>query len=496
MGFDYILLGTAVLLILGILSSKASGRLGVPALLLFLLLGMLAGSEGIGGVEFSDAFVAQSLGVVALVFILFSGGFDTAWSEVRPVFAHGLVLATFGVLMTALIVGALATLVFGLSWYEGLLLGAIVSSTDAAAVFAVLRSRGVSLRGNLKPLIELESGSNDPMAIFLTMAMVGLLTSANESLLSLVWLFFQQMIFGALLGYGAGRAIVAIINRVHLAYEGLYPVLTIALVLLTYSATTLLSGNGFLAVYVAGLVIGNANVIHRRSLMRFHDGLAWLMQIVMFITLGLLVFPSQVWAVAGMGLLLSAFLIFVARPISVFLSLLLFRMNLRKIGLVGWVGLRGAVPIVLATFPLLAGVQNAELIFNLVFFIVMTSVLVQGSTIPLVAHWLRVDAPMRKRRRSPLEFDPVEGVQGDLTEIELPMDSPVAGKRLVELGLPAGALLVLVGRGDRFFVPSGGTTLEAGDTLFFLSDTQALTQVAHLMYAPPAVSAIGVRQEQ
>ena len=486
MSFDFILLGTSILLILSILSSKASGRLGVPALLLFLLLGMLAGSEGIGGIDFNDAYVAQSLGVVALIFILFSGGFDTAWREVRPVLPHGLVLASLGVFLTALLVGVLATAVTDLSWYEGMLLGAIVSSTDAAAVFAVLRSRGVSLRGNLKPLLELESGSNDPMAIFLTTAMVGLLTGTNESLLSLVWLFFQQMIFGGLLGYAAGRAIVYIINRMQLGYDGLYPVLSIGLVLLTYSATTLLSGNGFLAVYVAGLVMGNTNVIHQRSLMRFHDGLAWLMQIVMFLTLGLLVFPSQVLAVAGTGLLVSAFLIFVARPVSVFLLLAPFQMNLRKTALVGWVGLRGAVPIVLATFPLLAGVTNAELIFNLVFFIVITSVLVQGSTIPIVAHWLRVDAPLRRRRRSPLEFDPVEGIEGELTEIELPKDAPAAGKRLVELGLPPGALLVLVGRDDRFFVPNGSTTLEGGDILFFLSDTEALAKVIQLVNTPQA----------
>lgn len=321
------------------------------------------------------------------------------------------------------------------------------------------------------------------MAIFLTTAMIQLITLPDVSFLDLVRQFFLQMVFGAIFGYLAGRAIVYVINRMNLEYEGLYPVLTIALVLLTYSAATLLGGNGFIAIYAAGIVMGNTNLIHRRSLMRFHDGLAWLMQIVMFTTLGLLVFPSQVWAVAGTGLLVSAFLMFVARPVSVFLAMLPFRMPRRKVSLIGWVGLRGAAPIVLATFPLVAGVENADTIFNLVFFIVLTSILLQGSTIPLVARWLRLDAPMRTRPRSPLEFEPVEGIRGEMVELELPPNAPAAGKRLVDLGLPPGALLVLLGRGDRFFVPSGSTLLEGGDVLYFLSDPEALTQVKQLIEA-------------
>ncbi len=479
--FDYLLLGAAILLLLSIISSKASGRLGVPALLLFLVIGMLAGSEGLGGVEFSDAYMAQSLGVVALIFILFSGGLDTNWVRVRPVLPHGLVLATVGVLLTALIVGAFATVVLGFGRRESLLFGAIVSSTDAAAVFAIMRSRGVSLKGSLEPLIELESGSNDPMAIFLTTAMVGLLTSSTASVLELIPMFFVQMIAGAAAGYMLGRGIVYVINKLRLEYDGLYPVLSIALVLLVYGLTTLIGGNGFLAVYLAGLVMGNTDVIHRRSLMRFHDGLAWLMQIVMFLTLGLLVFPSRVFSVAGIGLLFSAFLILIARPVSVYLSLLPFRLNLRKITMVGWVGLRGAVPIILATFPLLAGVPQAETIFNLVFFIVLTSVLIQGSTIPLVARWLRVAAPLRLRRRSPLEFESTNGIRGELVEIELAAGSPAAGRRIVELGLPKGALLVLIGRGEGFFVPSGGTALESGDTLYLLTDKETLGQVKRLL---------------
>jgi cell volume regulation protein A len=479
--FTYILLGAAILLLLSVIASKASGRLGVPALLLFLLIGMLAGSEGIGGIEFSDAYLAQNLGVVALVFILFSGGLDTTWAHVRPVLAHGLLLATAGVLITALLVGGFAMWVLEFSWREALLLGAIISSTDAAAVFATLRTQGIGLRGSLQSLIELESGSNDPMAIFLTTAMVGLLTNPAASLWGLVPMFLMQMVVGGAAGYLLGRGMVYVINWLNLAYEGLYPVLSIALVLLAYSVTDLIGGNGFLAVYLAGLVVGNTFVIHRRSLLRFHDGLAWLMQIVMFVTLGLLVFPSRLLPVVGIGLVTSAVLILVARPLAVLLCLAPLRMSLRKIGMVGWVGLRGAVPIILATFPLMARVPQAEMIFNLVFFIVLTSVLVQGSTIPLVARWLHMAAPMRHRPRSPLEFEPINGVRGELAEIELTAQSPVVGRRLVDLRLPRGALLVLIGRGESFIVPSGGTVLQAGDLLHLLAEPEAMARVKEMV---------------
>jgi cell volume regulation protein A len=490
MPFDYILLGTAVLLLLSVIASRASGRLGVPALVLFLVLGMLAGSEGIGGIYFADAGLAQSLGVVALVFILVSGGFDTLWAHVRPVLAPSMVLATFGVLLTALIVGAFVAYVIGVPLLVGLLLGSIVSSTDAAAVFAVLRSRGVSLRGNLKALLELESGSNDPMAIFLTTAIIGLLMGTSDSLWDLVGMFLLQMVLGGASGFALGQLTVYLLNRVRLEYEGLYPVLTIACVLLIYSATALLGGNGYLAVYLAGLTIGNSTVIHRRSLMRFHDGLAWLMQIAMFVTLGLLVFPSQLLPVVGTGLLIAFFLMAVARPVSVFLSLLPFGYGLRKRVFIGWVGLRGSVPIVLATFPLLAGVPQAEWIFNVVFFIVLTSVALQGSTIPLVARWLHLDAPMRLRPRAPLEFEPTNAIQGEMVEFELPEGSPAAGKRLLELGLPPGALLVMVGRDNRFLVPSGGTMIQAHDTLYLLAEPKALAEVKQRVAASQVAPAV------
>jgi cell volume regulation protein A len=474
---EYILVGASVLILISVFASKASGRLGVPSLLLFILIGMLAGSDGPGGIEFADFRLAQSLGVIALSFILFSGGLDTDWRRVRPVLGKGLVLSTLGVLITAVLVGLFAMLILDLSFIQGMLLGAIVSSTDAAAVFAVLRSKNVSLRGNLKPLLELESGSNDPMAVFLTIGLIRLLSDPTASMFDLIPMFVQQMAVGALLGYAMGKGMTYLVNRMRLEYEGLYPVLTLSLVLLTYGATASLGGNGFLAVYVAGLMMGNSDFIHKKSLMRFQDGVAWLMQITMFLTLGLLAFPSQLVPVIGAGLFISAFLIFIARPLAVFLTLSPFKMDLKEKLLLAWVGLRGAVPIVLATFPLLAGVPQADTLFNLVFFIVLTSALLQGSSIPWVARKLGVEAPLPDRSPYPITYGPNERVKGELIEIKIPSRSPVVGKQIVDVGFPREALIVLIRRKDEFLVSTGGTVLEPEDTLLILGDQEALSKV-------------------
>jgi cell volume regulation protein A len=323
--FEYFLLGVAILLLLSVISSKASTRLGLPTLLLFLMIGMLAGSEGPGGIYFDDPRLAQSLGVVALIFILFSGGLDTKWNEIRPVLWQGILLSTLGVMLTAIIVGYGIASLLNFSLLESLLLAAIISSTDAAAVFSILRSKQISLRGELRPLLELESSSNDPMAIFLTTSLISLILSPTASPIALLPTFAQQMALGAVCGYIMGRAMAYIINRIRLDYQGLYPVLTVSLVLITDGITYVLGGNGFLAVYLAGLTLGNYSFIHKRSLMHYHDSLAWLMQIAMFLTLGLLVFPSQLIPIAGIGLLICFLLMFMARPISVLLCLLPFR---------------------------------------------------------------------------------------------------------------------------------------------------------------------------
>lgn len=474
---DFELLGLAAILLLSVLASKISDRLGVPALVLFLILGMLAGSDGPGGFHFDDAVFTGFLGAAALALILFSGGFDTDWGSVRPVIQYGLVLATLGVVLTAAAFGVFAHYYFGLTWLEGLLLGSIVSSTDAAAVFSVLRSKNVSLKGRLKPLLELESGSNDPMAALLTVGFVRALTQPDLSPASLLLLFGLQLPVGALTGYVMGKAIVFLVNRLNLGYEGLYPALTLSLVLLTYSVTNLIGGNGFLAVYLAGMLVGNSDFLHKRSLLRFHDGIAWLMQIAMFLTLGLLVFPSRLVPLIGSGLLAAAWLMLIARPASVMACLLPTALGRREKILVAWVGLRGAVPIVLATFPLLARAPHADFMFNIVFFVVLTSVLVQGTSLPLVARWLRLDAPFVPQRSFPLEYNPVSGLKSELKEWTIPEGSPAAGKALVALRLPPEFLVVLIARGNEYLVPAGGTTLASGDTLLVLAEAETFERV-------------------
>jgi cell volume regulation protein A len=474
---ETLLISASLLLLICVLASKVSDRFGIPALLLFLALGMLAGSDGIGGIYFDDPALAQFIGVVALVLILFSGGIDTEWDQVRPVLKEGLLLSSFGVFITALVVGLLASALLSLSLLEGLLLGAIVSSTDAAAVFSVLRSKGISLQGKLKPLLELESGSNDPMAIFLTIGLIQLITQPALSPVSLIGLFFRQMLIGAAVGYGMGRVMRFLVNRVKLGHEGLYPVLTLSLVFLTFGLTDALGGSGFLAVYLAGIVLSDQPFVHQRSLIRFHDGLSWIMQIAMFLTLGLLVFPTRLVPIMGISLLIALGLMFIARPVSVFISLLPSKLHWREKSLISWVGLRGAAPIILATFPLLAGLGKAPLIFNVVFFVVLMSVLLQGTSIPLAAKWLGVSAPEIPKRVYPIEYTPMDGLKGELKELPIPADSGMAGKAIFELELPDEFLVILIARDNDFLLPSGGTVLQSGDTLLVLSDKKSFESV-------------------
>jgi len=480
MSTDTVLLIGSLLILISIAVAKISDNLGVPTLLLFLGVGMLAGSEGPGGIYFDDAGLAQSVGIIALVFILFAGGLDTRWREVKPLIWQATSLATVGVFVTACAVGVFVSVVLNASLLTGLLLGAVVSSTDAAAVFSVLRSKNVSLRGRLKPLLELESGSNDPMAVFLTVGIIDLLTISETTVGSIALRFVVQMGLGAALGLGLGKSMVFVLNRLKLPYEGIYPVFSLAFAALVYGATATLGGSGFLAVYVAGLVAGDSEFVQKKSLLRFFDGLAWLSQIAMFLTLGLLVFPSHVVPVMGIGLLVAAFLMFVARPLAVHLALLFAKLRWRETAFVSWVGLRGAVPIVLATFPLLAGLPDAELIFNVVFFIVITSVLLQGWSIPVVARMLRVDAPVEVKRRYPIEFAPLEGVDAELVDLMVPYNSAIAGKSIIELKLPQDSLVVLISRDEHFIVPSGGTVLQESDTVLVLVNKSNLPAIREI----------------
>ena len=468
------LLVAAALVLVAALGSKLAGRVGFPALLLFLGLGMLAGSEGPGGIEFDNAEVAQGVGVAALALILFDGGLSTRWSVVRPVLGAGLTLATVGVTVSATITGVAAAWVLDVPLELGLLVGAIVSSTDAAAVFAVLRGRRTGLAGRIQPTLELESGSNDPMAVLFTITLVEVVTDTAPGPLGIVGGLVLQLGVGAAAGLAAGWATRGLLNRLRPGADGLYPVLTLALAVVTYAGAVVIGGSGFIAVYLAGLWIGNHDVIHQATIRRFHEAVAWLCQIGMFLLLGLLVFPSQLLDVAWSALAVAAVLVFVARPLATLASLAWFRVPLRHQGVVAWVGLRGATPIVLATFPLLEGVEQAALIFDVVFFVVVVSVLVQGTTVTPVARLFGSLRPAPPEPDRLLEAGRPLPDGTTLRDVVVPRGSAVDDRALVEAGLPREALVVLIQRGAQQLVPTGSTHLQAGDRLLVLADDNAL----------------------
>jgi cell volume regulation protein A len=471
---ENIVLVGSILLFISIVVGKTSYKFGVPTLILFLAIGMLAGSDGIGGIRFDDPKIAQFIGIVSLNFILFSGGLDTNWDAVKPIIKEGLVLSTLGVLLTALTLGIFVWFITDFTIYESMLLGSIVSSTDAAAVFSILRSKSLALKTNLRPTLELESGSNDPMAYVLTLAFLTLVVHQDQSIFSIIPLFLQQMILGGAAGFGFGKLSKYIINSIKLDFEGLYPVLAISLMFITFSATDFVGGNGFLAIYICAVYLGNQDLIHKKTILKMFDGLAWLMQIVLFLTLGLLVFPSQIIPYIGIGLLISLFLIIVARPISVFLSLIFFKMRMKRRFYISWVGLRGAVPIVFATYPLLAGIDKAHMIFNIVFFISVTSILIQGTTLSIVAKWLGVAIPEKAKKLTTTDLLFSENPKTIMREITVGTDCYAANKKIVELGFPKNAIIAMIKRGDKYITPNGSTEIKSDDTLIVLADQQRI----------------------
>ncbi|WP_026838344.1 potassium/proton antiporter [Gillisia sp. JM1] len=476
---ENILLIGSILLLISIFAGKTSYKFGVPTLLLFLAIGMLAGSDGIGGIRFDDPKLAQFIGIVSLNFILFSGGLDTNWTTVKPILWEGIALSTLGVLLTAISLGTFVWLVTDFTIYESLLLGSIVSSTDAAAVFSILRSKSLALKTNLRPTLELESGSNDPMAYVLTIAFLTLVIHQDQSFISIIPMFLQQMILGGIAGISFGMLSKFIINKIKLDFEGLYPVLVIALMFITFSASDFFGGNGFLAIYICAVYLGNQDLIHKKTILRMFDGLAWLMQIVLFLTLGLLVFPSQIVPYLGIGLLISLFLILIARPIAVFLSLMFFKMKLRRRFYISWVGLRGAVPIVFATYPLLAGIDKANMIFNIVFFISVTSILIQGTTLSIVAKWLNVGLPEKAKKMTATDLLLAENPKAEMKELLITSDCFAVDKKIVELGFPKNAIIAMIKRDDSYIIPNGLTKIESKDTLIVLADRPEIFDEVH-----------------
>ena len=473
---ENILLVGAILLFLSVLVGKTGAKFGVPALLLFLGVGMLAGSDGFG-IYFDSPQIAQFIGTVALCIILFSGGMDTHYREIKPILAPGVTLATLGVLMTTIITGlfiySLSDLLpgnFQLGLLESMLLAAVMSSTDSASVFSILRSKGISLKERLRPTLELESGSNDPMAYMLTILLIQVIEIGVIDWPHSIVLLFMQLSIGAAAGFALGYAIVWIINRINVPNESLYPVLLFSCVFFVFAFTNLLQGNGYLAVYIAGLVVGNRKLVHKRSLTTFFDGFTWLFQIVMFLTLGLLVNPSALPAVAGVGLLVAIFMIVVSRPISVFTCLLPFRrFTTRARVYISWVGLRGAVPIIFATYPLMsAEIPNARMIFNIVFFVTIVSLLVQGTTVSAMARWLGLVGKSEEKEIFNVALP--DEIKSAMSEIELTDEALSGGNKLMNLSLPDNTLVVMVKRREQYFVPKGHTHLQSGDRLLVISD--------------------------
>ena len=471
---NFMLVG-ALLLFVAVLAGKAAYRLGAPALLLFLGVGMLFGYNNF--IHFDSADFAEFIGMIALCIILYSGGMDTKFSEIRPVLTPGVVMATLGVILTALIVGGFAYTLAPLLGVElslpfALLLAATMSSTDSASVFSILRTKKQGLKENLRPLLELESGSNDPMAYILVVVLTGILADGNElNVWSAILTFIVQMLIGACLGYGFGRITVWILNKINIrSNASLYSVLLLACAFFTYSLTTLAYGNGYLAIYIAGLVVGNMKIPHRNMLRTFFDSFTWLLQIVMFLVLGLIVDVHNLIApnVLFMGIGIGVFMILVARPIATLISMSPFRSFSTKARMyVSWVGLRGAVPIIFALYAITSGVEGADYLFNIVFVVTIISLVVQGTTVSGMANWL--DLSFEEQERT-FKLTVPDHIRSEFSEIEVNGAMLRKGRTLKDIRLPGHTLVVMIYRSGNYFVPKGDTELQKGDKLLVVSD--------------------------
>ena len=465
----------AVLIFASIVISKWGYRFGVPTLLLFLFTGMLFGSDGLG-LEFNSYEDAQLIGMLSLSVILFSGGMDTRFRDIRPVVAQGLMLSTLGVMLTTGITGMLiyylsewTQMEIGLTLPMSMLLAATVSSTDSASVFNLLRSQNIGLKHNLRPTLELESGSNDPMAYVLTIALVDMIVSTGEfSGMELISKIVGQLAVGGLLGYMSGIALVWIVNHINLPNASLYPVLVLSSILIIFTFTDLLKGNGYLAVYVAGLVVGNNKLSYRRETNTFFQGITWLLQIVMFLTLGLLATPTDMIEVLLVAVAIGLFMMFVARPMAIFICLQPFHIPVKAKVFLSWVGLRGAVPIIFATYPVIAGIEDARFLFNVVFVITLLSLSIQGTTITTCAQWLEL-ATEEPKTGNEFGVELPEELGSQLTEMTLTEDDLANGNQLADMHFPEGTLVMMIKRGNSFIVPNGKLELYKGDILLTIA---------------------------
>ncbi len=481
---QFILLG-AVFLLASIIMSAAVSRVGAPLLLVFLVLGMLAGEEGPGGIRFDNVQAAHLVGTIALAIILFDGGLRTRAETFRVGLWPAVSLATIGVVITAAITGVFAAWAFQLSWLQGLLIGAIVGSTDAAAVFSLLHVRGMELKQRVAATLEIESGVNDPTAVFLTISLIGLLSAGHAEVKgAILWDFAKQMTIGAVGGVATGYALAWLINRLNLV-SGLYPLLAMAGGLATFGAATVLGGSGFLAIYLTGLVLGNHRLHSAQNILRVHDGLAWLAQIIMFLVLGLLVTPSALLDHAWLALAVALVLMLVARPVAVLISLLPFRFPRREQAYISWVGLRGAVPIILALFPLLAGLEHAQLYFNTAFFVVLVSLLVQGWTVAQVAYWLDLQVPASRGPVQRVNLDVPGQFEQEFVGYRVTAEAAAVGQSPRELYLPEGARVLTIIRGERSVPVDQVETLQPDDYVYLVAPGRAVGALDNLFAAMP-----------
>ncbi len=467
----------SVLIFFSILMTKVSHKFGIPTLLIFLFLGMIFGSDGLG-LHFYSVEQAQFIGIIALSIILFTGGMDTKIKQIRPIMAQGLLLSTFGVVLTTFFTGLFVYFLFQLDFIPitltlptALLLAATMSSTDSASVFNLLRSQNMELKDNLRPMLELESGSNDPIAYMLTIVLIQYIVSPDTvSGCGVALQFTVQFLVGIGFGILCGFSMVKLMNYINLKNIMLYPLLLLVMVFITSTVTVYFNGNGYLAVYLAGIIFGNTKCRFRREITTFMDGFTWLFQIVMFLVLGLLVNPHEMWQVAVLGLVIGLFMMFVSRPVSVFLCLLPFRKMSRKAKLfISWVGLRGAVPIIFATYPMVAGVDYSNQLFNMVFFITLVSLVVQGMTISRTA----IAFDLKDENASQEKVFDVE-LSDDIKSVlrEEYVHSDAAGKTLAELRMEKGTLVMLIKRDMKYIIPHGSTILLEGDKLLIIEETK------------------------
>jgi cell volume regulation protein A len=471
----------SLLVCASIVASAASARVGAPLLLVFLVVGMLVGEDGPGGVRFDDVQLAQFVGSIALAIIIYDGGLRTRRDTLRLALWPSLSLATLGVVVTAAVVAVAARWLTGLDWLPALLIGSIIGSTDAAAVFGLLNTAGTEIKRRVAATLETESASNDPMAIFLTLALVGVLASGEQRLtFGVVTEFFRPFGIGTVAGLAGGAALGGLINRLHLL-SAFYPLLVAGGGMLVFAAASLAGGSGFLAIYVAGVVLGNLPLRSYRNILRVHDGLAWLAQITMFLMLGLLVAPHELKDVAWIGLGVALALIFVARPLAVVLSLLPFRFPWREQVFVSWVGLRGAVPMILAIFPMTAGLPNARLFFNIAFFVVLASLLVQGWTIVRAARLLRLEVPPGNEPLRRLDLDLPGRVERAVVSYRVPGTSAAARLVLGDLPLPGDGRVLALVRNDALMPLAPDVALQAGDVVYVFAAPEGNEALGRLL---------------